>query len=198
MHSDFELLQALKSGDEQAFLALYHRLRGPVYGFALHMSGSRTMAEDITQEVFLALARKPNGYDNGRGTVTGYLLGIARNCLLRQLKYDKGHFASKITDTPIRGIGSISENDPLSDLLKDERVRNVRETVLTLPLHYREVLVLCELQEKSYQEAAEILGCSEGTIRSRLYRARALLLEKLKTSDQAPNFSKARSRRCMA
>ncbi len=196
-HTDFELLQQLKSGDEQAFLAFYRRLRSPVYAFVMHMSGSHTLAEDITQEVFLVLMRRPMRYDSSRGTVAGYLLGIARNCLLQQLKRNREHFVL-VPDTHTVAETRRVEGDPLSDLLKKEKVQNVREAVLKLPVHYREVLVLCELEEKSYQEAAAILDCSDGTVRSRLYRARALLLQKLRMSDKSLDFSGARSRRCMA
>jgi RNA polymerase sigma-70 factor (ECF subfamily) len=90
------------------------------------------------------------------------------------------------------------ESNPLSDVVRDERVRRVREAVLTLPIRYREVLVLCELEEKSYQEAASILGCAAGTVRSRLHRARELLVQKLRAEETPAELARAKSRRCPA
>ena len=84
--TDDELLFRLRNGDEQAFAALYRRRQGAIYRFALHMSGSPAAAEDIAQEVFLALLREECGYDRERGTLSGYLFGIARKLVLRNLE----------------------------------------------------------------------------------------------------------------
>src|ERR1035438_10701563 len=84
--TDDELLFRLRNGDEQAFVALYRRRQGAIYRFAMHMSGSPAAAEDITQEVFLALLREECGYDRERGTLSGYLFGIARKLVLRSLE----------------------------------------------------------------------------------------------------------------
>jgi RNA polymerase sigma-70 factor (ECF subfamily) len=69
--------------------------------------------------------------------------------------------------------------DPLEDLTRAEAVASLRKAILTLPLRYREAVVLCDLQELSYAGAAEALGCAVGTVRSRLHRGRALLASKL-------------------
>src|ERR1017187_7611738 len=84
--TDDELLLRMRSGDEQAFTALYRRRQGAIYRFALHMSGSAATAEDTIQEVFLALIRDDCGYDPERGTLAGYLFGIARKLVLRHLE----------------------------------------------------------------------------------------------------------------
>ncbi|HKA01762.1 MAG TPA: sigma factor, partial [Candidatus Solibacter sp.] len=76
--ADDELLDRIQSGDEQAFMALYDRRQAALYRFAHHMSGSAAAAEDITQEVFLSLLRESCGFDPDRGTLSGYLFGIAR------------------------------------------------------------------------------------------------------------------------
>jgi RNA polymerase sigma-70 factor (ECF subfamily) len=75
----------------------------------------------------------------------------------------------------------VTDEDPLAYLTQDEIVENVRQAVLALPTHYREVVVLCNLQEMKYEEAADIIGCAVGTVRSRLNRARSILFEKLRT-----------------
>ena len=84
--TDDELLLRSQSGDEEAFLALYRRRQAGLFRFALHMSGSMPVAEDVTQEVFLALLRGDCGYDPERGTLSGYLFGIARKLVLRHLE----------------------------------------------------------------------------------------------------------------
>src|SRR6478672_1611239 len=84
--TDEELLVSIHSGDEQAFVSLYRRRQAAIFRFALHMSGSETTAEDITQEVFLAMIRDSCGFDPERGNLSGYLFGIARKLVLRHLE----------------------------------------------------------------------------------------------------------------
>src|SRR5580704_12543980 len=86
MESDDELLLRMRGGDEQAFVLLYRKRQAALYRFAQHMSGSASVAEDITQEVFLALIRDECGYDPDRGTLSGYLFGIARKLVLRHIE----------------------------------------------------------------------------------------------------------------
>src|SRR5205085_7407492 len=88
--ADDELLSRIQTGDEQAFMALYERRQAALYRFALHMSGSAAVAEDITQEVFLSLLKESCGFDPARGTLSGYLFGIARKLVLRHLVRTRG------------------------------------------------------------------------------------------------------------
>ena len=90
--TDDELLMRMRSGDEQAFVALYRRRQAAIYRFALHMSGSGTVAEDVTQEVFLALIREECGFDPERGTLSGYLFGIARKLVLRHMERGRSEY----------------------------------------------------------------------------------------------------------
>src|SRR6185436_13281590 len=83
--SDSELLQAMLAGDEAALATLYRRRQGSVYRFALQMSGSTALAEDVTQDVFMALMRSGNSYDSDRGPLSWFLLGMARNLLRQRL-----------------------------------------------------------------------------------------------------------------
>jgi RNA polymerase sigma-70 factor (ECF subfamily) len=93
-----------------------------------------------------------------------------------------------------------TEMCPLEDLTRAETIESVRKAVLSLPPKYREVVVLCELQDVSYGETAEILGCAIGTVRSRLHRARALLLAKLRpaTNVEETGSATVKSARCFA
>jgi RNA polymerase sigma-70 factor, ECF subfamily len=192
--SDCELLQRMMEGDEESFILLYRRRQSSVYRFALQMSGSATIAEDVTQEVFMMLMREAANYDAGRGTVSAYLYGIARNFVLRRIEKER-RFVS-IMEEAEDGEFQTSENfvaldDPLGDLTRTETIEAVRQAVLALPARYREVVVLCDLHEMSYTEAAGALDCAVGTVRSRLHRGRCLLAERLrgvKESDAASDL----------
>jgi RNA polymerase sigma-70 factor (ECF subfamily) len=177
--TDDELLIRLRSGDEDAFLTLYRRRQPSLYRFATHMSGSAEVAEDVTQEVFLALLRGECGFNPDRGSLSGYLFGIARKLVLRQLERTRSDVAIE-TDAEESGQPELAvHDDALADLTREESLEGLRRAVLALPRRYREVVVLCDLEEVDYADAAIALGCPIGTVRSRLHRARALLLEKL-------------------
>jgi RNA polymerase sigma-70 factor (ECF subfamily) len=183
--TDDELLIRIQGGDEQAFMSLYQRRQAPLYRFALHMCGSVSVAEDVTQEVFLVLLREGCGYDPGRGTLSGYLFGVARKLVLRQVERTRGDIALE-SESDENTVAQLAvTDDPLIDLTRREGIENLRRAVQALPRRYREVVVLCDLEEVDYADAAVALGCPIGTVRSRLHRARALLLEKL-SSERSP------------
>lgn len=199
--TDWELLRSMLSGDEEALALLYRRRQAGVYRFALQMCGSQPVAEDVTQEVFLFLMREGHVFDPARGSVSAFLLGVARNHVLRRLRGEQllTSFGADYDDDTFPEH-SVADSGPLEDLTRVETIESVRKAVLSLPAGYREVVVLCELQERSYGEAAEILGCAIGTVRSRLHRARALLLAKLRPAevDEDASSAPAKSARCFA
>jgi RNA polymerase sigma-70 factor (ECF subfamily) len=165
------------------------------------MSGSKPIAEDVTQEVFLFLMREGQVFDPERGSVGAFLLGVARNYVLRRLRVE--HLLAPLADDQDEeqsAFQATADLCPLEDLTRAETIENVRRAVLTLPPKYREVVVLCELQEVSYVETAEILGCAIGTVRSRLHRARALLVSKLRPAQNLEDADSAnvKSARCFA
>ena len=183
-HSDGDLLRLMSAGDERAFLDFYRRYQGAVYRFALHMSGRTGTAEEVTQDVFMVAMKSGKEYDPSRGSVAAYLYGIARNFVRRSMEREKPYFTS--LDDPESSVSNAmsSEPDVLGELAHRERIETLRRAVLALPAAYREVVVLCDLHEVDYADAASALGCAIGTIRSRLHRARALLMEKMRASER--------------
>jgi|SRR5579883_423600 RNA polymerase sigma-70 factor (ECF subfamily) len=169
--SDQDLLRRMLGGEEAAFTALYRRRQGGVFRFALQMTGNVVIAEDVTQEVFMALIEHGSRFDAEKGTLASFLYGIARNLVLRRIEKDRG-------SEPVEDDFATDE-DVLADLTRQETIDQVRRAVLSLPPAYREAVVLCDLQDVSYQEAAVVLDCPVGTVRSRLNRARAMLAQKL-------------------
>jgi RNA polymerase sigma-70 factor (ECF subfamily) len=167
-----DLLLLARSGDAEAFATLYRDRADAVYRFALHMSGDTSIAEEVLQETFLAVIRDSSSFDPKRGTLAAYVYGIARNRVRKHVAMGR-EFVEH--DEDVAGAG-----DLLADMTRRQTVDSVRQAVLALPGVYREAVVLCELQELSYEEAADVIGCPVGTVRSRLHRGRALLLTKLK------------------
>jgi RNA polymerase sigma-70 factor (ECF subfamily) len=192
------LLARIGQGDDGALLELYERYESSIYRFAWQMSADSSIADDVTQEVFLMLlerrgrlARRFSRFDPAKGNLEGYLLGVARRLIRKQqwrerlwMPFEKG-----IDET----LQSSAEDDPDSRFAVDR----LRRTIAFLPVRYREALVLCCLQERSYKEAATIAGCSPGTVASRLSRARKLLERRMygaanttlkRTPDSADDF----------
>jgi RNA polymerase sigma-70 factor, ECF subfamily len=197
--ADDRLLRRMMAGDEEAFALLYQQRHPAIYRFALHMSGSASVAEDVTQEVFMALIRDPKRFDPKRGTLNGFLFGIARNHLRKRWEIDRRTvslaFGAEDGDdfaSPFQaggnnnGHGEAPVHEEFASL---ETIARVRQAISTLPLNYREAVILCELEEMSYDQAATALGCPVGTVRSRLHRGRAMLLEKLREGRLAPRAS---------
>ena len=197
--SDSELLQSMRAGDEEAFAALYRRRQRGIYRFAFQMCGSQAVAEDVTQEVFMVLIHEGHTFDPARGSLNAFLMGVARNHVLRRLRRERFYVAIEEDSESDVKHAALTNAGPLDELSRTETIELVREAVLVLPERYREVVVLCDLEEMSYAEAAEILNCAIGTVRSRLHRGRALLIEKLRpTYEEETAPATTKSARCFA
>ena len=187
---DAGLIALARRGDAVAFSRLFGGFERPIFRYAAHMCG-RDAADDVVQDTFLSLLRGPGQYDSSKGTVGSYLFGIARHFVLKRLKAcDRATFELNEDDLPaglpagaLAKAGGLAEAPSVLDSLsRDETIKTVRAAVASLPAPYREVVVLCELQEMSYVDAAAIVQCPVGTVRSRLHRARALLMLKLEAA----------------
>jgi RNA polymerase sigma-70 factor (ECF subfamily) len=170
--SDAALAARVACGDAAALGPLYERHRAKVYRFALLWGGSSAVAADVTQDVFVHLLTRAGDYDARRGPLTPWLLGIARNFAHRRAGFDSRFAPDDDADPPAPAFPAIAPEDLLASRRDVERLR---AAIAALPPHYRDVLVLVELAERSYVETAAICGCELNTVRSRLSRARSLL-----------------------
>jgi RNA polymerase sigma-70 factor (ECF subfamily) len=188
---DDVLLRRAAKGDENAFTLLYRRHQASLYRYALRMTGSAWAGEEIVQDVFMTLIRQPKKYDANKGEVGAFLFGITRNRVMKHL--DRLPRELSLESQSDSGV-SKEPADLLTPAIwaeRRERVEQVRDAVLSLPAEFREAVVLCELEELSYEEAAEKSGCPIGTIRSRLHRGRALLLARLELLRDVPRRATA-------
>ena len=174
--AEAELLLRAGRGDEAAFLLLYERHRTPVFRFACRMLGSAQQAEDVTQECFLSILRRPEAFRAERASLRTYLCAIARHLALKHL-HKRGQ-ETLVDDPPEEvpgGAGADGGRDPLSAAIAAEAAEAVRAAVLELPPLQREAVVLFEYQEMSLADVAAVCDTDVGTVKSRLHRARERL-----------------------
>jgi RNA polymerase sigma-70 factor, ECF subfamily len=194
--TDEALLARVASGDADALGALFQRRQQNVFRFALHLSGSTAVADDVTQDVFIHVIRDAGKFEAGRATAVAWLCGIARNCVRQRLGQTRE--VASIDDDGFDGPMPVVSPDPLIEMTAGERLEALRRAILSLPLRYREAIVLCDLEEMSYQDAASILGCALGTVRSRLHRGRALLTVKMQAEQGRRGNVRPAIARCIA
>ena len=183
--SDAALLAEAAAGGEAAFVELYHRRRDDVYRFAYALTRSRSFAQDATQEVFLQVLENAGRFDAAKGTARAWLLGCARHVVIDRLRAEN------------RLSGEAPEQAAAEDhdsrVLSEQRLMRLHAAIAELPLEYREALVLCELAELPYAEAAAVLDCPVGTVRSRLHRGRSLLTASLRAAEREPERDDGRA-----
>ena len=173
---DAALLTRASAGDEAAFSRLFARYQRQIYLYAERVCGCGS-GDDIVQETFLAVLRPSGRFDPGKGTVPAYLFGIARHHMIKRLAR-QGATLSEPAEVVAADAISPQET-PLDTIARERTIDVVRQAVRSLPPAYREVVALCDLQEMDYAMVAHVIQCPIGTVRSRLHRARALLLRKL-------------------
>jgi RNA polymerase sigma-70 factor (ECF subfamily) len=167
------LLARLARGDAGALDQLYRREAGPVYRYAMALCGNPAWAADATQDAFVALATRPDGFDAGRGSLGAYLAGIARNTL-------KSRWRDARSEEPLDDDGDVDAGadpapSPEALLVRAQASARVWQGLRALPAAMREAVVLVDLQERPYAEAAQIAGIELNTLRTRLHRARLRL-----------------------
>ncbi len=174
------LLAAFRRGDSDAFAMLYRRHSRAVFQFAFYMAGDADTADEITQEVFVWLIHHPAAFDPTRGSLPAFLGGVSRKLLRRHQRTRSKWFPLEDALQSLQAMSASPGPSLSTETALDAAL--LRKAIALLPIRYREAVVLCDLQENDYAEAAQILGCSIGTIRSRLHRGRTLLARKLNPS----------------
>ncbi len=192
--SDDQLLRLAKAGERDAFGALYGRYQHIVYRFARAMTGASDVAEDVTQEVFVALIRNLGRYDPNRGTLSTYLYGVARNVSRHRLRRERRFLSMDSTDLVMPDEGR--PEDPANDLASAQTIARLRRALVMLPSRYREVIVLCDLHEQPSPVVAEIVGITSTAVRSRLHRGRRMLKQRMKRLESSAMRPAAHPMRC--
>jgi RNA polymerase sigma-70 factor (ECF subfamily) len=196
--ADDQLVARIAHRDTAALSTLFHRRRADVYRVAMLMTGSVAAAEDVTQDVFVAVMHDASRFEPGRASVAAWLCGIARNHARRRMERDRRLLPLPEPLEPLMP-NAVVHADPLNELSNAQQIETLRRAILALPVRYREVVVLCDLQGLSYAEAAVAMECSIGTVRSRLHRGRALLSAKIHARESAAAGAAAkRISRCLA
>jgi RNA polymerase sigma-70 factor (ECF subfamily) len=173
--TDYELLRRAAEGERQAFELVYRRYQQVVYRFARAMMGRPDAAEDVTQEVFIALIKELPRYDPARAGFTTYLYGIVRNL-------SRDHWRRTQRRLALEAIGLETRrtiDDPFDLIERAQVTTQVHRALRGLPLRYREVIILCDLHGLAYAEAALVVRSSVSAVRARLHRARHLLRQRL-------------------
>jgi RNA polymerase sigma factor (sigma-70 family) len=170
-----------RSVTRNEFQLAFDKHKDAVFRFAWRMTNSAVESEDITQEVFLSLLLRPSGFHPERGTLRSYLLGTARNLILKRRRDE--YRWEELVDEPVMHP---------EDLDAKDEVAAVASAVRSLPPLQREVLILSEYEELSLEEIAQAVDAEVGTVKSRLHRARENLrriLAPLKPANRMRSFS---------
>jgi len=174
------LLERVAAGDADALALLYRRESGSVYRYALALAGNEAAALDALQEAFAQLLHGPQRFDAGRGSLGAYLAGMARHQLLSQWRDARRHVPLDEADE------DTAELMPASDtrLEEEQQQGQLWAAIRRLSWPQREALVLVDLQERAYEEAAAIAGVSADVLRTRLHRARQRLADLLAAGER--------------
>jgi len=184
--SDHALIEATRRGDETAFAEIVDRYRGPITNYLYRFLGDYEEAVDLSQETFVRLYFAVDRYHTEYAFST-YIYRIATNLAISELRRRKRRRMLSLTglfqsdeDGSVDFQPPDNRSLPDKDLIEDERSRQIQRAIAALPDKYRAPIVLREIEERTYEEIAEILGLGLGTTKSRISRARGLLKEKLK------------------
>jgi len=172
--SDNQLAQAARDGDDAAFDSLLHRYRQPVLNFVYRLLNDATEAEDVAQDVFVRAYRHLADYDPNRQFST-WLFALARNATIDRLRYRQRHPTEPLEDT----VAASPARGPAEEVQSSELGAAIAAAIATLPEDQRTAIVLAEYHDQSHAAIAAVMGCSEKSVESRLYRAKATLREKL-------------------
>lgn len=185
--TDHALLEATRTGDQDAFAELVGRYRNQITSYIYRMTNDYDGAVDLAQETFVRVFRAADRYQQSHAFST-YIYRIATNLAISELRKRKRRRLVSLTglfqsnESPDQREFNPPDVRPLQDceLVETERRNAVQRAIATLPEKYRAPLILRDVDGRSYEEISRILQTSEGTVKSRISRARGFLREKMK------------------
>lgn len=175
---DFELIDAWRRGSNAALDALFLRVQPRIHGLCLRMLGRPEAAADVAQDAFLRMYEGLPGFD-GRARFSTWSIRVTLNCIYTHLRREKLRRHARLPDAESGFELGSREPTPEARLERSDLRRNVVVALGTLDLQARAILVLRDLQGLDYADIAEVLGTPIGTVKSRLFRARAALRDAL-------------------
>jgi RNA polymerase sigma-70 factor (ECF subfamily) len=183
---DAALMLRVKQGDTAAFTALVEKYKQPVMNLAARTLRDPTEAEDLAQNVFVQVFKSAARYQTTAKFST-WLFTIVRNLCLNEIRRRSRHPAESLDaphpdldDQPKHQFEDSRSAAPPDSLLRGELVKKIEEAIASLPENQRMALLLCRQDELSYEEIADVLGCSLSATKSLIHRGRETLKEKLK------------------
>lgn len=176
--TDDALIELARSDDGSAFEVLVQRYSSRIYALVGSMLRDRAEIEDVVQDVFFKVYRKLPGFE-GKSSFYTWLYRVALNTAADHLKRKRNDRTQSVEDFAAVDVEAPG-HAPETGIASDELRAHVAEAISSLPRKYRDILVLREYEDRTYDEISDILGCSKGTVESRLFRARARLKERLK------------------
>jgi RNA polymerase sigma-70 factor (ECF subfamily) len=180
---DAALLVRVGKGDEAALEAVYQRYGGACYRLARRLIGDAQLAEDVVQQVFLALWQR-NGYDPARGAVSTWLLTLTHHKSVDLLRRDKGRRHQLAGEQELLEIEATGPG-PADAAWARLRAERTRAALRTLPVDEREVLLLAYYGGYTQSEIADITGLPLGTVKSRTFQAMRRLRGQLAGIDES-------------
>ena len=186
--NDAELMQRVCAGEEDAFTAIVNRYKDQLVNYLTHLVRTRERAEDVAQEAFVRLYRFADRYrDHER--LAPYLFRIATNHVITEMRREKRW--RLLMPRLVAGSAQVAP-PPDANLMADEVQRKVTAALEKLPLKFRAPLALYEIEEWSYENIAQALGCRIGTVKSRIARARELMRRQLSSWWQGGHYERHR------
>jgi len=183
---DAALMLRVKEGDKEAFTQLVDKYKQPVINLAFRTLHDLTEAEDLAQNVFVQAYKSAWRYEASAKFST-WLFTITRNLCLNEIRRRARHPAESLDQThaesdeqPLHQVEDKGVASPPYQLLQGELEEKISEALAYLPENQRTALLLCRQEELSYEEIAEVLGCSLSATKSLIHRGRETLKLKLK------------------
>jgi RNA polymerase sigma-70 factor (ECF subfamily) len=183
---DAALMLRVKQGDVAAFTELVEKYKQPVMNLVCRTIRDATEAEDIAQNVFVQAFKAAPRYKSTAKFST-WLFTIARNLCLNEIRRRSRHPAESLDaphpeqdDQPLHQFEDKKNFSPPESLLHGELAKKIEQALADLPENQRTAILLCRQEESSYEEIAEVIGCSISATKSLIHRGREALKEKLK------------------